>query len=341
MHKHPELNKILQSIRDLTDLDGGRRDLAGTLGRAAELARTLTGAPAAWAGVTVDDKGVVGVSRSDLGTPLSEPWEGPGRLGRQATESGELLDWNREDSTEEPSPGDMPGCDGVPGRWLGMSLALPGSAEGVIAVLDPETDEAFVTVAAQIRTALDNLLAYQRTEALALTDELTRLYNFRFLKTALRREMERAARYGQVFSIIMIDVDHLKQYNDTYGHLGGSELLRQLARILSASSRAIDLVAKYGGDEFLVILPQTRMEGAMAMADRIRAAVAETAFPHAKPGDLTVSVGVASFPQHGDTIESLVGAADSALFRAKRVSRNVVVAADSHGDYRRDRPEAA
>jgi diguanylate cyclase (GGDEF)-like protein len=157
------------------------------------------------------------------------------------------------------------------------------------------------------------------------------VYNYRFLKAALRREVERAARYGHVFSVIMIDVDHLKLYNEVHGHLQGSEVLRRLAAILAGSSRAIDLVAKYGGDEFLIILPQTRADGAMIMGGRICESVAAATFPHCRCGDMTVSVGVASFPEHGTTMETLLAAADEALFRAKRAGRNCVQVAEAPG----------
>ena len=105
-----------------------------------------------------------------------------------------------------------------------------------------------------------------------------------------------------------------------------------LAGILARSSRAIDLVAKYGGDEFLVILPQTRTEGAVTMGNRIRQAVAETAFAGCQAGEITVSVGVASIPEHGATMEALLAASDEALFRAKEAGRNSVVAADRPGN---------
>jgi diguanylate cyclase (GGDEF)-like protein len=165
-----------------------------------------------------------------------------------------------------------------------------------------------------------------------VTDDLTRVYNYRFMKAALRREVDRASRYGQVFSILMLDVDHLKKFNEVHGHLEGSDLLRRLAEILSRSSRAIDLVAKYGGDEFLLILPQTNTDGATVMGKRICAAVAEAPFPHCRPGDITISVGVASFPQHGASMETLLAASDEALFTAKRSGRNCVVAAQRPGE---------
>lgn len=330
----PIQDKLLRRLRDLADLENGRRDLAQILMRGAALLRDMYSAPEAYIAVTKDREGLVCHAREGQAVLRTDPWDGPGNLGQHVLQTENPLVWspgNSEDSWE-PSRNDLLSSGQ---SWIGIAVPLPAGNQGIAVVKGIEaTDEDLLQLrelSEYLGMALQNLMIYQRTEALALTDELTGLYNFRFLKAALKREMERAARYGQVFSIIMSDVDHLKRYNDVHGHLGGSELLRQLAAIISKSSRAIDLVAKYGGDEFMVILPQTRLEGSIAMADRIRRAVAETAFPHCKPGEMTISVGVASFPQHGENVEMLVGAADAALFRAKRQSRNCVVAADNAG----------
>ena len=304
--------------------------MATVMKRVASVVRDIFGSNTAYIGFRADDEGLICVAKDGEVVLRTEPWDGPGELGRHVLKLGESYLWRAEDSSIATSREDLAGA-APPRYWAGAPMDLSPKGEGVLAVVDKalseEELELLQMLAGVASTAIRNLYTYQRTEALALTDELTRLYNFRFLKAALRREIERASRYGQVFSIIMIDVDHLKRYNDDHGHLGGSELLRQLAAILSQSSRAIDLVAKYGGDEFMVILPQTRLEGAVTMASRIRSAVASTAFPHCNPGDMTVSVGVASFPQHGDSVETLVGAADRALFQAKRNSRNCVVTA--------------
>jgi diguanylate cyclase (GGDEF)-like protein len=179
--------------------------------------------------------------------------------------------------------------------------------------------------------AIENGKLFRRAEQLAVTDDLTQVYNYRFLKMGLKREVKRAARFSQKFSILMIDVDNLKRYNDRNGHLRGSEVLRQIAQILVKEARSIDLVAKYGGDEFVVILPQTSREGACVLADRVKTSVAATAFPLVTPGVITVSLGVATYPENGITAGELLESADIALYAAKQSGKNRVTVATTDG----------
>ena len=172
--------------------------------------------------------------------------------------------------------------------------------------------------------ALENLRLSESVEKLAITDDLTQVYNYRFLKSALRREIKRAGRFRQELSIIMIDVDNLKSYNDRHGHLRGSFLLRELAGLFAEQVRSFDLVAKYGGDEFTLILPQTGRDGAMVAGERMRQSVEEHAFPLATRGMITVSMGVATFPTDASDPTSLLQAADRALYVAKQRGKNRV-----------------
>lgn len=178
-----------------------------------------------------------------------------------------------------------------------------------------------------IGLGLENCRLARTVRKVAVTDDLTQVYNYRFLRSALRREMKRAGRFRQSFALLMVDVDHLKEYNDREGHLKGSHLLRDLARILSRGVRGMDLLAKYGGDEFTVILPQTPRSGGMAVAERVRAAVEDHTFNRCEPGEMTVSVGVAMFPEDGIQPAALIAASDAALYAAKQRGRNQVTEA--------------
>lgn len=179
-------------------------------------------------------------------------------------------------------------------------------------------------LAALSTLAFENLRLSESVEKLAVTDDLTQVYNYRFLKTALRREVKRAGRFGQLLSLVMVDVDNLKTYNDRNGHLRGSFLLKEIAGLFVQQTRSWDLVAKYGGDEFTLILPQTGREGAMVVGERMRAAVASHAFPLAARGSITISSGVAVFPEDAAEASSLIAAADRMLYQAKRNGRNRV-----------------
>ncbi|OIO01861.1 MAG: hypothetical protein AUJ49_07095 [Desulfovibrionaceae bacterium CG1_02_65_16] len=165
----------------------------------------------------------------------------------------------------------------------------------------------------------------QQKEECALRDELTGLLNRRSFNQELPREMERFQRFGQCFTLLMLDLDHFKEFNDAYGHSAGDQALRDLADILSDTARLYDRVMRYGGEEFAVILPQTSPEEAVAVAERIRAAVAGhmVRFDEQELEAVTVSIGLASYPADGLDMAGLVKNADSALYEAK-ARRNTV-----------------
>lgn len=190
------------------------------------------------------------------------------------------------------------------------------------------------SVASHASVALDRTDYYKLTEDLrkiSLTDSLTDLYNRRFFQERINEEIERSRRHGQPVSLIMLDIDNFKHYNDTYGHLAGDEALRLTASIVKNCVRNIDRVARYGGEEFAVILPMTEIMAARDIAERIRTSVASRYFPDEAlraAVKLTASLGIASFPQHADNMFELVGNADKALYMAKVGGKNRVALFD-------------
>lgn len=162
-------------------------------------------------------------------------------------------------------------------------------------------------------------------ENLSRTDPLTGLFNRRHLIATLDDEVRRSSRSNRAFSILMIDVDHFKTYNDAFGHQAGDEALRKVAAVLRTTLREVDCPARYGGEEFLVLLPETEVFQAVEVAERIRVLLAEEQLAGRS---VTVSTGVAEFPEHGSSLESLIASADAALYRAKRQGRDRVVRAD-------------
>jgi diguanylate cyclase (GGDEF)-like protein len=161
-------------------------------------------------------------------------------------------------------------------------------------------------------------------------DPLTGLYNRRYLQEMLDREIRRAIRSEQHLGVLMLDLDHFKKFNDTYGHEAGDAVLRETASFLVRSIRVEDFVCRYGGEEFVVVLPTADLRAAEARAERIRSKLRDLVVMHdgRSLGVITVSVGVAALPDHGMSEKELLQAADAALYRAKRGGRDRVVVAD-------------
>jgi two-component system cell cycle response regulator len=185
-------------------------------------------------------------------------------------------------------------------------------------------------VVEQAELALINSERFLQAREKAFVDDVTSLYNARYLLSALDREVNRAARSQSKLSVLFLDLDRFKAVNDRFGHLIGSRVLRELGALLQESVRAIDTVGRYGGDEFTVLLVDTGLEGALSVADRIRQSVADHAFGAERGLDLrlTISVGVATFPMHGESRERLLDLADKAMYLAKALGRNMVCSAD-------------
>jgi diguanylate cyclase (GGDEF)-like protein len=186
---------------------------------------------------------------------------------------------------------------------------------------------------------VENVDLHETVQRQAVTDELTGLFNHRRFQEVMTVEVERARRYGHELGLIMLDIDNFKQINDTYGHLQGDLVLREVARVLRQSSREIDEPARYGGEEMAVALPQTDLEGAYQFAERVRRRIEALALPQPDGGVLkvTASFGAASLAAiPGADKDALVAAADAALYEAKRNGKNrteraPATAVQSHG----------
>lgn len=168
--------------------------------------------------------------------------------------------------------------------------------------------------------------ANDRLSDLAMTDPLTKLLNRRALLAKMTEELERARRHNSVISIGIVDVDHFKSFNDMEGHLCGDEALKKVAQILTSNLRKTDFICRWGGEEFLVVMPETKTPNAQEICNRLRTAVENTEFRGQQNNAyLTISIGLALYPKNGTDGEALFQAADEALFEAKRLGRNRVV----------------
>jgi diguanylate cyclase (GGDEF)-like protein len=222
------------------------------------------------------------------------------------------------------------------GSFLGVPLKLKsGEVIGVINAHKPKPNQftesdvrLFKAVAEQVSISLDNALTYQRTRELTNRDDLTSLYNRRYFFERFDKEVERADRYERVLSVLMLDIDHFKNYNDTFGHLKGDDLLVELSHILEHNMRKADVIARYGGEEFLVLLPETDKEAAVVAAEKIRTAVEKHDFhgnnAGMEPGKITITIGVSSMPGDATDALELLDRADRALYYGKAQGRNQV-----------------
>jgi diguanylate cyclase (GGDEF)-like protein len=208
------------------------------------------------------------------------------------------------------------------GAVLG-TLVAAGRARGL---LDAEARRRLEALAALVAGAFARALALEEVSLLATTDGLTGLFNRRHAEVLARRACDEAARYGRPLAVLVTDVDFFKKVNDGHGHDAGDAVLRGIAAALRAEARATDVVGRFGGEEFVLVLPDTDEDGARELAERVRRRVEHTPMQTpAGPLKVTLSVGLASMPAHGEGLASLVKAADEALYEAKRSGRNRVV----------------
>jgi len=209
-------------------------------------------------------------------------------------------------------------------------LSLPFWGE-LLALLGPVILVAYITtmLSADIRFAVDKI------KRVSDTDELTGLYNMRAFTMVLSRNFKQAMRYSHKLSIVMLDCDNLKQVNDTHGHESGNRLLQHVARTIRSELRGSDVLARYGGDEFIALLPETDAGGAREMGERIRRSIEMSRLDvHGTDVISTVSIGIASFPDDGGSLELIMEKADKAMYYAKERGRNRVVMARSGAENR-------
>jgi diguanylate cyclase (GGDEF)-like protein len=179
-------------------------------------------------------------------------------------------------------------------------------------------------LAAWLSSALENVRLSAGTERLSITDDLTEIYNFRYLKAALKRETRRANRFHQELSLLAIEVDGLAAERASLGERDAHMRIKEVATVLAQQVRSFDILGRHGDEAFLVVLPQTGVDGACEAGERMRAAIASHAFSSNKPGAITVTVGVASFPQDGVEADVLLAMADRALDNGRRQGNNCV-----------------
>jgi len=226
---------------------------------------------------------------------------------------------------------------GVKNTYLCVPILAQGETLGILHV--QATDEVprleasqlsfKTTFAGQLGLSIANIRLREALRTQSVRDALTGLYNRRYLEEILEREVRRATRASQSLGVLMIDLDHFKNFNDTYGHDAGDAVLRETGASLTKGIRAEDFVCRFGGEEFVVILPTANVEAACARAERLRLKMKELTVLHQgkSMGMLTISVGVAVFPEHGSSPKELMAAADAALYEAKRNGRDQIAVA--------------
>jgi diguanylate cyclase (GGDEF)-like protein len=224
--------------------------------------------------------------------------------------------------------------------------ASPG-VRGVLALYDrlgaDEFDDADLvtlrTFAGQAAVAVDNVRTHEEAQRLSLTDPLTGLWNYRYLKESMRREVERASRFGRMLTVLALDLDRFKEVNDTYGHPAGDTVLAEFARRIKSEIREVDLAFRQGGEEFVVLLPETGASGGAILAQRLGAAVRNTPITIGPRGGhegvtihVTVSIGIGVYPDHARTAQGVLDAADDALYAAKAAGRDTYRVAEAGPD---------
>jgi diguanylate cyclase (GGDEF)-like protein len=213
--------------------------------------------------------------------------------------------------------------------YLDSGRIEEGKAQAPSPTLSEAQERVIKTLAEHLALAVASLNLRAKLRLQSIRDPLTDLFNRRYMEESLDRELRRSARKKLPLSVMMIDIDHFKSFNDSFGHEAGDELLKELARLFRAQLRAEDIACRYGGEEFAMILPEASLEIACERAEQLRLTASSSDFQYrgSKLGSVTISVGVTCYPGHGTTQEALLRSADQALYRAKEQGRNRVVIA--------------
>jgi two-component system cell cycle response regulator len=323
-------------LRLLGETLASTHDLDRLLRVVLESARAATGAAAGAVLLLDPEQGELAGHVLDADgreTPLGVPL-GEGVLGSAAA-TGEACQGQLDQPGPTPHPAEPAGRSYlvVPIIAPGSDLAawpVPPPVTGVLALYDaPEADlEALRVFAGQVGVAIANVRTHEEAQRLSLTDPLTGLWNYRSLKDTLRREVERASRYRHTLTVLALDLDHFKQINDAYGHPAGDAVLAEFARRIKGEIREADAAFRQGGEEFVILLPETDAAGGAALAQRLGAAVRGQPVVIAPRGAdrvplrVSVSIGIAVYPLHALTPRTLLESADDALYAAKAAGRD-------------------
>ena len=258
--------------------------------------------------------------------PLMRPASSPSQIKVSVDSEPSLV---REDGQ---GPGSIKSMLTLELKARGQTIALLALSSQNADAFNYEVRRLLDIIEYPVSLVVDNARLHEGTRKLAITDGLTRLYNHRHFYELLEQEFQRAIRYESKLSLIMVDIDSFKLINDTHGHQVGDEIIMALAGVISREVRDVDIAARYGGEEMAVLLPQTGIRQAKAVAERIRGAVENHDFSLPDGGTVTISLGVAGFPECGaSNYTMLVQVTDAALYEAKKAGKNCVRTGKCHG----------
>ena len=328
------LGGMLRQLSELGEMLQGCRSLdEAAVGLAFALGKLLL--PSTYGAVNLIN------SSQNLVTPLSS-WGEP--IESEAVFAPDDC-WALRRGQPYPEPGSVPAFTcrhlgenhaSAPHSRLCVPLLAQGAMFGTILVAAPgdlatEQREAATAAAEQISLAISNLRLQETLRTQSLRDPLTGLFNRRYLEVSLARDLARAVRRSQPLAVLMLDIDHFKTFNDSYGHEAGDTTLMKFGELLSSLSRSEDVACRYGGEEFTLVLQEADAGLALDRAEEIRRAANDMVIEYRRQtiGPVTVSIGVASYPMHGDTPDQLIRRADRALYIAKEQGRNRVWVADA------------